>query len=195
MQTEVPKINMKLILAAVFILAVIKLTAQPVYTCNKGEVMFFSKAPLEDIQAKSRSMSSVINITSREIVFVVPVASFKFRKGLMQEHFNDKYMESDKYPNAAYKGKISEEISVDKDGEYEISSTGMLSIHGVEKQYSEKGKLTVKNGEITVESNFKVNLKDHDIDVPRLLLKNIAEAVEVSFIAVYVPYKKENKEK
>jgi hypothetical protein len=185
-------ISMKKFISIIILLFVIQnIRAQNIYKCNSGEVTFYSKAPVEDITAVSHNMNSILNTSNNEIVFVVPMRSFKFKKALMQEHFNEKYMESDKYPNTTYKGKINGKIDYAKDGEYEITSTGILTIHGVDKPRTEKGKLVIKNGMLTIQSEFNVAIKDHDITVPKLLVQNIAETVNVKFIAQYDPFKKE----
>lgn len=165
---------------------------QNIYSCTNGEVTFYSEAPVENIDAVSKSMNSVLNTSTGEIVFIVPITSFKFKKALMQEHFNEKYMESEKYPTATYKGKINEKVDFTKDGEYEITSTGFLNIHNVEQQRTDKGKLVIKSGNIFIQSEFNVALKDHKIKIPKILFDNIAETVKVNFSANYVSSKKEN---
>ena len=182
---------MKKFLIIILLFAAGKTYSQNIYMCNSGEVTFFSKAPIEDIDATSRSMNSILNISTGEIVFVVPMTSFKFKKALMQEHFNEKYVESDKYPNATYKGKIKDSIDYKKNGEYEITSSGILVIHGVEKERTEKGKLVIKDGNISIQSEFNVPVKEHKIEVPKLLTENIAEVVQVKFSGSYSRYKKE----
>lgn len=165
--------------------------AQSIYICNNGEVSFFSKTVLEDIDATSKNLNSILNIATGEIVFVVPITSFKFKKALMQEHFNEKYLESEKYPKATYQGKINEKPDFSKDGDYEITSTGVLSIHGVDQQRTEKGKLSVKNGIFTIQCDFNVPIKDHKIEIPKLLAQNIADSVMVKFLASYTVFKKD----
>ncbi len=181
---------MKRFLIILFLLIFQRSFSQSIFVSNKGEVSFYSKAPIEDIDATSNSMNSILNISTGEIVFVVPMTSFKFKKALMQEHFNEKYVESDKFPNATYKGKIAETIDYSKDGEYTVTSEGTLSIHGVEKPRKETGKITISNGEIRVQSEFRVAVKDHDIEIPKLLTENIADTVKVNFSAKYLPFKK-----
>src|SRR5882757_9087161 len=108
--------------------------SQNIFMLKEGEVSFFSKAPVEDIDAHNTSAHSVLNTTTREVAFLVPIRKFVFQKALMQEHFNEKYMESDKYPMASFKGKINEDVDFSKDGETKVTATGQLSIHGVEKE-------------------------------------------------------------
>jgi polyisoprenoid-binding protein YceI len=165
--------------------------AQNIFMCKNGEISFFSESPVENIDATSKSMNSVLNTSTSEIAFVVPMTSFTFKKALMQEHFNEKYVESDKFPYGAYKGTINEKIDYTKDGEYDITSKGTLTIHGVAKERTDKGKLTVKNGAISIKSEFKVAIKDHDIKIPKLVMSNIADTINVNFAATYSQFKKD----
>ncbi|MFI5218047.1 MAG: YceI family protein [Bacteroidia bacterium] len=175
-----------------FLFVSVSVKSQSIYLCRTGEITFFSKAALEDIDAKSESLNSVLNIANNEIVFFVPMRSFKFKKAMMQEHFNEKYVESDKYPNATYKGKINTAIDYSKDGEYEITATGTFVVHGVEKQRTDKGRLIIKDGTISIQSEFIVALKDHNIKIPKLLTENIAETVKINFSINYNSLLKEN---
>ncbi|MEP7170997.1 MAG: YceI family protein [Bacteroidota bacterium] len=182
---------MKRFLIILFLFIVHQTYSQSIFMCTNGEVTFYSYGPIEDIDATSKSMNSILNTSNSEIVFVVPMTSFKFKKALMQEHFNEKYVESDKYPNGTYKGKIIETIDYTKDGDFDITSTGTLTIHGVEKAHTEKGKLNIKSGIISIQSEFRVAIKDHKIEIPRLLMDNVADTVKVNFSATYAPYKKD----
>ena len=106
----------------------------------------------------------------------------------MQEHFNEKYMESDKYPRATYKGKINENIDWSKNGVYQVSSTGVLNIHNVEKIYTEKGTLTIKDGVFTIEGSFNVKTADHNIEIPTIVVSKIAEVINVKHKSELSPY-------
>src|SRR5690606_28749001 len=124
---------------------------------------FFSSAPLEDIEATSTQGVSAINTTSRAIYFKVPVNTFQFRKKLMQEHFNENYLESDKFPYAEFKGKILGETDLTKDGTWPVEAEGTLLIHGVAKTYRVSGTITVAGGKTTAEAKFNVRVADHNI--------------------------------
>lgn len=159
--------------------------AQTVYTDQHVLFNFFSSAPIEDIKAESKDGVSALDIASRSVYFKVPIRSFKFEKGLMQEHFNENYLESDKYPNAEFRGSIKGNIDLSKDGTYEVTVQGNLDLHHVIKSYTVKAELSVKEGEISARSSFPVKLVDHNIKIPRLVIKNIAEVVQVSILAEY----------
>ena len=105
----------------------------------------------------------------------------------MQEHFNENYLESSKYPFAEFNGIIKEQVDLTKDGTYPVTVQGDLKIHGVTKNYIAKAELNVKGGKISANSTFPVKLVDHEIKIPKLVIKNIAEVVQVSVAANYKP--------
>jgi len=154
---------------------------------HTAKLSFFSEAPIEDIKAESNTGESALNLATNTIYFKVAMNTFGFKKSLMQEHFNENYMESSKYPYAEFKGKINEKTDLTKDGTYPVTVQGDLNIHGVLRNYSVKAELTVKGGEITANSTFPVKLADHHIKIPRLVIKNIAEVVQVTVSALYKP--------
>ena len=120
-----------------FLLIVVSLShtafAQSVFIADSGQVSFFSSAPLEDIKAESNRVNSMINTTNGEVAFMIPMRTFKFAKALMQEHFNEKFIESEKYPHASFKGRINQKIDLTKKGVVSVTATGKLTIHGVER--------------------------------------------------------------
>jgi hypothetical protein len=180
----------KLLITFALIYAANAVSAQSIYKSKDALITFFSKSPLEDISAKNNQVTSILNINTGEIVFFVPIRGFKFEKDLMETHFNEKYLESDKYPKASLKAKINEKIDYSKDGEYNVTATGTMNIHGVDKNITEKGKLTIKGGEIHLECNFVAITADYKIEIPKLVIKNIAEKIDVKVIANYIVYKK-----
>ena len=163
--------------------------AQAVYSCTNGTISFFSEAPLEDIEAKSGSLHSMFNAATGEVVFIIPLRTFRFSKALMQEHFNERYLETHKYPQAVYKGKINEKVDLDTDGEYVITAKGTLNLHNVEQPRTDTAKLVVAGDTVYLQAKLKVVLAHHDIEIPRLVFQNIAEVIDVSFKAGYTPYK------
>jgi polyisoprenoid-binding protein YceI len=162
---------------------------QELYVCKNASLSLYSSAPIEDIEASTSKGVSVLNISTGELSFSVAIASFKFGKSLMQEHFNSDYMESDKYPRAAFKGKIAEKIDVSKDGTYPINVTGNLTVHNVTAQRTIPGTLVVKGGMISMKSEFKVKCVDYHIEIPKIVFHNIAETIKINVVAAYMPYK------
>ena len=168
----------------------VTVTRAQVFTAKSGSATFFSEAPLENIEATSNSVQSIMNTSTKSIAFIISIRSFQFRKDLMQEHFNEKYMESDKFPNATYSGKINEDLDFGKDGVYNVSSTGKIAMHGQEKEITVPGTFTVKNGEAMLDSEFPLSVNDFKIQIPQLLFQNIADTVSVKINVTYQPYKK-----
>lgn len=161
--------------------------AQTLYTSTSSEISFFSEAPLENIQAVNKDAKSLINTSNNEIAVIIGIRSFKFEKALMEEHFNENYMESDKYKTAVFKGKINEAIDFSKDGTYNVSATGNLNIHGIDQERTLKGTITIKGNMTVLNSKFKVALKDHKIKIPKAVVSNIAEVVDVTVTINYEP--------
>ncbi len=155
-------------------------TAQ-VYLTRNGTIRFFSEAPLENIEAVTRQVMSALNTETGEFVFRLPIRSFAFEKALMQEHFNDNFMESHEYPNASFQGFVEEVDSVDftVPGSYDVAVSGELSIKDVTKTIREKGTLTVKDDLIEGEAVFIIRPEDYNIDIPRRFVRNIASEIEV----------------
>ncbi len=154
------------------------------------EVSFFSASPLENIEAIAKAPKTFVNTTTNDVQVMIANTAFVFEKPLMQEHFNENYMESEKYPNTIFKGKINEKVDWTKEGEQKVTVTGKMSMHGVDKDITIPGVVNVKGGEFTIMTKFKVHVADYNIKVPSLYVQNIAEDVEVKLSAVMVPFKK-----
>ena len=171
-------------------MSVINQAGQDLYACKNATISLFSSAPLEDIAANTSTGTSVFNATTGELVFSVNITSFKFKKSLMQEHFNSDYLESDKYPKATFKGKIQEHIDATKNGSYPVTAVGELDIHGVKQTRTIPGTITVSNGTVTMASEFMVKCVDHHIEIPKIVFHNIAESIKMNVSATYTPVKK-----
>lgn len=153
------------------------------YMTKNGNIKFYSETPIETIQAENSQVNAAFDTQTGDLVFKVLIKSFQFPKALMQEHFNENYMESDKFPNATFKGKVTNMTSIDftKEGTYEALLEGDLTLHNVTKKISEKGTFTVKPGDkIHGTSKFNVKPSDYEIKIPGAVVKNIAESIEVT---------------
>ena len=149
-------------------------------------IKFFSTAPIEDIEAVNETSNSVIDLSNLDLVFAVKIKDFKFDKKLMQEHFNENYMDSDKYPKATFNGKI---IGWDKaDGKQEVEAKGDLTIHGITQTVTLSGTIEKMGDKLEINSLFKVKLVDHKIKIPKAVFYNIAEVIEVTVKFNYKPY-------
>lgn len=166
-------------------------SAQTYFTRN-GRITFFSKATIENIEATNNEVSSVLDIQKGELVFNALIKSFKFRKALMEEHFNEEYMESNIFPKANFKGNITDlaKINFSKDGSYPVIVKGDLTIHGVTKNIQVPATITVSQGKISASSKFQVKVKDYNIKIPSTVINNIAENIDVTVDCKYDPYKR-----
>lgn len=153
-------------------------------------ISFFSKSPLEDITAINKKVSVVVKTTTNDIQFAVPMISFKFPKPLMEEHFNENYVESPKFPTSTFRGKINETIDFTKDGEHKVTVKGTLELHGVTKEIEVPGMIIIKGNELLVNADFKIKVADYNIKVPSLYVQNIAEVVDVKVNATLEPFVK-----
>jgi polyisoprenoid-binding protein YceI len=142
-------------------------------------VQFYSQAVLEDIKAVNTRITALFNRANGDVALIIPVASFQFDKKLMQEHFNEKYMESDQYPNATFAGTISG-FDWSRSDEQPVVARGKLTIHGVTQEVTVPGTLALTNGLVVMKAAFTVKLEDYRIKRPQLLWQNIAEQVEVT---------------
>ena len=157
---------------------------------DASTISFFSKSPLEDIEAANKKVTVVIKTTTNDIQFGVPMLGFKFPKPLMEEHFNENYVESTKYPTCTFKGKIVETVDYTKEGEHKVTAKGILDLHGVQKEIEVPGTITVKGTELLINANFKIKVAEYNIKVPSLYVQNIAEVVDVKVQAVLEPFTK-----
>ncbi len=159
------------------------------YITRNGYIGFYSSTPLEDIKADNNQAASVIDISTGEIVFQVLIRSFRFEKALMQEHFNENYMESDKYPRSTFSGKITNigGTGLTKNGSYEVTVEGDLTIRDVKKRVSAKGTIDVAAESVTAESKFIISPEDYGIKIPSVVRNNIAKNIEVTVKITYTP--------
>jgi len=161
-----------------------------IYYTNNGKVSFVSNAPLEIIRASSGKLAGILNIADKEFVFSVPMKSFEgFNSPLQKIHFNENYIESEKYPDATFKGKIIEDIDFKEPGSYKVRAKGKFSIHGKENPMTIKCDFEVTKTEIQISSAFTVMLKDHDIEIPTVVNQKLAEKIDVNVKIILKPKK------
>jgi hypothetical protein len=170
-----------LILTSFIAIFALQLGAQVLVTKN-GYIRFFSTTPVENIEAKNNQVNCALDSKNNKLIFKVLIKSFVFEKALMQEHFNENYMESDKFPSASFTGKITNinELNLSKNGIYKVSVEGEMSIHGVAKNVKESGTAEVKDGKVRLKAKFNVKPKDYQIKIPAAVATKIAESIEVS---------------
>ncbi|GAA4352748.1 hypothetical protein GCM10023185_12720 [Hymenobacter saemangeumensis] len=159
------------------------------YLTNSGQVTFFSSAPLEDIEALNREVSAVFELNSGKLAFSIPMRSFQFINPLMQEHFNENYAESDKYPRSRFSGTLlrvptEEEL---RQGPQNVEVQGELNIHGVTRKVKVPGIMYLRGNELVVTSKFAVETADYKIRIPALVRDNIAKTIDVSIVLACPP--------
>lgn len=179
---------MKIILTLISCFLWVSITqSQGKYLTKNGAITFFSKAPMEDITADNNQVLSIIDTNNSKMAISILMKSFLFKKALMQEHFNENYVESDKYPKATFKGEILEFNSVNN-----VLSTkqvkGVLTIHGVSKEINIDANFIKQNNAILVSGDFMINLEDFKIKIPAIVAKNIAKKIKVTFNFNHKPY-------
>lgn len=163
-----------------------------IYTAKDGatNISFFSKAPLEDIEATNKGATIVFKSTTGDIQVRISIQNFRFKNKLMEEHFNENYMESDKFPNAEFKGKINENIDYSKEGEQKVTVSGKLDMHGVTKPVTLSGTITKEGNDYKMQCKTAIHVADYNIKVPSMYVKNIAENVDVNFETTLAPFQK-----
>jgi hypothetical protein len=154
------------------------------FRSDKGQISFFSDGVIEDIAAENVAVGSLFNTATGELVFIVPIKDFKFQKSLMREHFNEKYMETDRFPKSTFQGKIIG-FSPTATGEQKVKAVGKLTLHGVTKEIDVPGTVDITNDRAFMKSRFKVKLKDYSIKIPTIVWQNIAEEVEIKIDFTY----------
>jgi len=165
---------------------------QTKYLTLTGHVWFYSHTAIEDIEAHNNQVTSYITKETGEVAFQMLIKSFKFKKALMEEHFNENYMESTKFPKAEFKGKITNltDIKFDKDGVYKAKVEGDLTIHGVIKKVSTEGTIEMKGGKLLVKAKFNVSPTEYGITIPDMVKEKIAKALDVNVDMTYELMKK-----
>ncbi len=172
----------KVVFTLTFIILCVFTGGAQKFITKNGFIKFYSSTPVEKIEASNRQVNSALDTKTGDFVFKVLMKSFVFEKALMQEHFNENYVETDKFPAATFLGKVTnfQDVNLSKDGIYNINVDGNLTIHGETKQVNEKGTLEVKNGKIMTKSKFNLLLADYKINVPNTVVNKISKTIEVT---------------
>lgn len=163
--------------------------AQKNYMTREGYIKFFSHTAIEDITAENKEVGSILNSESGEVVITLKMTDFSFEKKLMQEHFNENYVESEKFPKATFKGLITDNDKVDYNspGVYEVSVSGDMTIHGVTNKVGSNGSVEVTNNGVIAKAKFMLNPEDYDIKIPKVVRNKIANNMEITVDMQYAP--------
>lgn len=178
---------MKNILLVVGLLLSVCVNAQDYITRN-GNISFYSHTPLEDINAQNNEVASTLNSSTGEFQFKAAIKSFHFRKAAMEQHFGDEeYMDAEKYPKASFSGKITNlsAVNFSKDGSYNVTVQGNLTIRDATKPVTVQGVITVKSGTVTAQAKFDVNRKEFNVIGQAFVQQKIEDVIHVSIDCQY----------
>lgn len=177
--------------AVVFLLIMTSLQAQDKFFTKGGKISFYSKASLENIEAHNKTVTCVLDTKTGNLQFAVMMKAFEFEKALMQEHFNENYLESHKFPKAEFKGQLvnNGEINYGKDGKYTAKVKGKLMMHGVTRDVETTGTIVVKSGKVEVDATFNVVLADYNVAIPNVVKDNISKTVSITVDCILDPLK------
>jgi polyisoprenoid-binding protein YceI len=177
--------------AALLLLTTLAVHAQDRYFTKTGKIEFYSKAPLEDIAAKNSTVTAVLDKNTGAFQFAVQMKSFEFEKALMQQHFNSNYVESDKFPQAEFRGAVANNAAVNysKDGTYPVRVKGKLTIHNVTKDVEVPGTVKVVGGKVEALSTFGIKLSDYKISIPSPVKDKVSNNIKITVDTKLEPLK------
>jgi hypothetical protein len=174
--------NIKFHVLIIFLIC--PLFAKDIYFTRSGTISFYSSALIEDIEAVNKQVTCVLDMGTGEVAFRVPILGFTFENGLMQEHFNENYLESNIYPRSTFEGKIINFNDITENFKnYQI--TGNLTIKGVTKEINTTAVIRKLKNKVELMSNFSVMLSDFGIKIPKIVFKKIDEEVKINLNFVY----------
>jgi flagellar basal body P-ring protein FlgI len=167
------------------------INAQDKYFTKTGKIEFFSKAAMEDIEAKNKTVTAVLDSKTGAVQFSVQMKGFEFVKALMQQHFNENYVESTKYPKADFKGVVVNNAEVDytKNGTYNATIKGKMTLHGITKDIEAPGTIKVADGKIDAASTFNLKLSDYKISIPSVVKDKISNNIKIIVDTKLEPFK------
>jgi hypothetical protein len=174
------------ILFIVIVLLPFNALAQKRYFSEKSSITFFSEGVIEEIKATNTKVTSIFDLANGEVAYLLSPKDFQFEKKLMQVHFNEKYMETEKYPKSSFQGKILG-YDVASLQQQQVQALGKLTIHGVTREINIPGTLRIEGNTVSLTSKFMVKLEDYNIKVPQIVWQNIAQQVEVTVQFLYRP--------
>jgi len=166
--------------------------AQNIFFTKNASIRFSSATAIENISAENKQVVSFVDFKKNKLNFAVLIKSFRFKNALMEEHFNENYLESDKFPKAKFKGTFSDisKLNLKKDGTYQLNVQGTLNMHGVKKNITVPVTITVKSGKLTASSKFSISPEDYGIKIPDVVKDKISKSLEINVLADYKPFKR-----
>lgn len=165
----------------VLVVAMSSVQAQK-YATRSGQVYFKSNGTIDDgVEATNEQVGVVLDASTGAVAFQVLIKSFRFEKALMEEHFNENYLESDEFPKSIFKGSINDYDSsqLEADGEYEVTIAGELTLHGITQKVNQPGSLVKKGDQVMMKTHMMIALADYGIEIPSVVREKIAEVIDV----------------
>lgn len=144
-----------------------------IFLGNEGNISFFSETPLENISAVNKNVSAVFDASTNDLVFQLKITDFIFPNALMQEHFNENYLESDIYPNSTFLGKVN------LDNKDKAIVEGDLTMHGISNNIIASGDFFQDENTVTILAEFSVKLDEFSIKIPTIVMYKIAEKINI----------------
>jgi polyisoprenoid-binding protein YceI len=184
---------MKTPIASLFLVLVVlssPASAQRFFT-KGGTIYFNASGPSEVIEATNKTATCVMDVQSGAIQFAVMMKGFLFEKALMEEHFNENYVESSKFPKAEFKGEFTNKAAINfgKDGTYPAHVKGKLTLHGVTKEIETDGSVTIKDGKPQISAEFKLILIDYGVEIPSLVSDKVSKEAKIKVNCSLEPLK------
>ena len=179
---------MRFFLTILFFTSFLAVSAQEKFLTKTGDIVFFSETIVEDIKAENNKVLSIIDTSNGDMGISMLMDQFEFPKKLMQEHFNENYIESEKYPKSTFKGTITDFLKIPENVATKTQVKGTMTIHGVSREVVIPSTITKKEGEIVMDGKFIIKLEDYKIKIPKIVIKNIAEEIEVTYKLNHLPY-------
>jgi len=172
----------KILLSIIVTFLTLSLHSQDKFMTRSGKVSFVSETSLETIVGTNNHVSCILNMNNGEIIFQMKIISFEFKKALLEEHFNEKYMESEEFPKSTFSGKIDnwEKINFEEGKIVDVLVSGTIEVHGVKKVITTNGTMQLNNGNINLLSNFSLTVADYNIKIQNAVKDVIAKSVDVS---------------
>ena len=163
--------------------------SQKRYFTKNGGISFHAGTAMEDIDAFNNSTTSIFDAITGQIEYAVLIKGFEFKRALMQDHFNENYLESDKYPKSVFRGRITnlDEINLEKEGSYPVTVKGLLEIHGIKKEVEIAGMMKITGAKILATAEFTVLLSDYNITIPSLVKDKISKTATIKVNCHFSP--------
>ncbi|HSF44749.1 MAG TPA: YceI family protein [Chitinophagaceae bacterium] len=177
----------QILLILLLLLGFVQVWSQDIWITRTGNVMFHAGTALEDIDGTSTEAASLLNVKTGDLAFQIPVKSFHFKRSLMEEHFNENYMESNKFPKSTFSGKINDisKVNFTKDGVYPVIVEGDLTIHGFTRKMTTPASITIVGGKINATAHFTVLIADYNIPIPGVVSEKIAKEASIEVKCSY----------